>query len=58
MLTEERHQLIIETIKQRETVSLQDLIQLTQSSTSTIRKDLSLLEQNGFLKEYMVARLK
>nr|WP_275589613.1 MULTISPECIES: DeoR/GlpR family DNA-binding transcription regulator [unclassified Mammaliicoccus] len=50
MLTEERHQLIIETIKQRETVSLQDLIQLTQSSTSTIRRDLSLLEQNGFLK--------
>nr|WP_263314058.1 DeoR/GlpR family DNA-binding transcription regulator [Mammaliicoccus sp. Marseille-Q6498] len=50
MLTEERHQLIIDTINQRETVSLQELINLTNSSTSTIRRDLSQLEQNGFLK--------
>ncbi|WP_323703101.1 DeoR/GlpR family DNA-binding transcription regulator [Mammaliicoccus sp. Dog046] len=50
MLTAERHQLIIETINQRETVSLQELIQLTESSTSTIRRDLSQLEKNGMLK--------
>lgn len=50
MLTTERHQLIIEEINQRETVSLQELINLTNSSTSTIRRDLSQLEQRGLLK--------
>lgn len=50
MLTTERHQLIIDEINQRETVTLQELINLTQSSTSTIRRDLSQLEQRGLLK--------
>ncbi|MCY1049833.1 DeoR family transcriptional regulator [Mammaliicoccus sciuri] len=38
MLTTERHQLILEEINLRETVSLQELINLTNSSTSTIRR--------------------
>ncbi|MEB6202265.1 DeoR/GlpR family DNA-binding transcription regulator [Mammaliicoccus fleurettii] len=50
MLTTERHQLIIDEINQRETVTLQELINLTHSSTSTIRRDLSQLEQRGLLK--------
>ncbi|GGI39343.1 DeoR/GlpR family DNA-binding transcription regulator [Mammaliicoccus stepanovicii] len=49
MLTDERHQLIIHTIKEREMVSLQDLINLTESSSSTIRRDLSQLEEEGYL---------
>lgn len=50
MLTTERHQLILEEINLRETVSLQELINLTNSSTSTIRRDLSQLEEKGMLK--------
>lgn len=50
MLTTERHQLIIDEINQWETVTLQELINLTHSSTSTIRRDLSQLEQRGLLK--------
>lgn len=50
MLTTERHQLILEEINLRETVSLQELINLTNSSTSTIRRDLSQLEERGMLK--------
>lgn len=46
----ERHQLILELLKTNNTVKLQELVELTNTSESTIRRDLTQLEQRGFLK--------
>lgn len=50
MLETERHQMIIEALKTKNTVKLQELVELTNSSESTIRRDLIQLEQGKFLK--------
>lgn len=50
MLTPERYQLIIDQIEKRDVVKIQELINLTNASESTIRRDLSTLEERGFLK--------
>ncbi|MFC3882166.1 DeoR/GlpR family DNA-binding transcription regulator [Bacillus songklensis] len=50
MLTPERHRLILKLLKEQEIVKIQDLIDLTNSSESTIRRDLIQLEQSKFLK--------
>lgn len=50
MLETERHQIILEALKKKNTVKLQELVDLTNSSESTIRRDLTQLEQGKFLK--------
>ncbi|MEH7110269.1 DeoR/GlpR family DNA-binding transcription regulator [Bacillus sp. JJ1764] len=50
MLTPERHQIILQLLKDRNTVKIQDIMELTNSSESTIRRDLSQLEDQKFLK--------
>lgn len=50
MLTPERHQLILRLLKEREIVKIQELVELTNTSESTIRRDLSQLEAEKFLK--------
>ncbi|MFT8323094.1 MAG: DeoR/GlpR family DNA-binding transcription regulator [Bacillus sp. (in: firmicutes)] len=50
MLTPERHHLILQLIKEKHTVKLQELVDRTSTSESTIRRDLTLLEHEGFLK--------
>ena len=50
MLEQERHQIILEALKVKSTVKLQELVDLTNSSESTIRRDLIQLEQEKFLK--------
>lgn len=50
MLTPERYQLIIDQIEKHDVVKIQELINLTNASESTIRRDLSTLEERGFLK--------
>lgn len=50
LLEPERHQIIIEELKKKNTVKLQELVELTNSSESTIRRDLIQLEQGKFLK--------
>lgn len=50
MLEPERHQIILEALKKKNTVKLQELVELTNSSESTIRRDLTQLEQRKFLK--------
>ncbi|MFZ7751479.1 DeoR/GlpR family DNA-binding transcription regulator [Bacillus velezensis] len=50
MLTPERYQLIIDQIEKRDVVKIQELISMTNASESTIRRDLSTLEERGFLK--------
>jgi DeoR family fructose operon transcriptional repressor len=50
LLTEERHRIILDLVEEKEVVKLQDLVEATQSSESTIRRDLSQLEMDKKLK--------
>lgn len=50
MLEPERHQMILDALKVKSSVKLQELVELTNSSESTIRRDLIQLEQGKFLK--------
>ena len=50
MLTPERHQLILQLVKEKKVVKLQQLVEETQSSESTIRRDLAQLEKGRLLK--------
>lgn len=50
MLTPERHQLILKILKEKNTVKIQELVELTNSSESTIRRDLTQLEEEKHLK--------
>ncbi|MCP3031350.1 DeoR/GlpR family DNA-binding transcription regulator [Halobacillus sp. A1] len=49
MLTAERHQHILELLQKHHTIKLKQLVQHTQASESTIRRDLDQLEQSGKL---------
>ncbi|OTN76280.1 hypothetical protein A5886_001357 [Enterococcus sp. 8G7_MSG3316] len=49
MLTEERHQTILNRLELEEIVKVSDLILLLEASESTIRRDLQDLEDKGFL---------
>lgn len=50
MLTSERHSIILQLLKEKNIVKIQDLVDITDTSESTIRRDLTQLEQEGFLK--------
>lgn len=50
LLTPERHQLIIDYLEENDVIKIQDLTIMTDASESTIRRDLSALEEKGFLK--------
>ncbi|MBK0006550.1 MULTISPECIES: DeoR/GlpR family DNA-binding transcription regulator [Priestia] len=50
MLTPERHQLILKLLKEKELVKVQEFIEVTGASESTIRRDLSQLEEEQMLK--------
>lgn len=50
MLTAERHQLILELLSKNGVVDLQSLVNQTDSSESTVRRDLALLEGQGLVR--------
>jgi DeoR family transcriptional regulator, fructose operon transcriptional repressor len=50
MLTPERQQLILQKVKEKSVVKIQELVELTGTSESTIRRDLTQLEQEKYLK--------
>jgi DeoR family fructose operon transcriptional repressor len=50
VLTPERHRIILELVEAKEVVNIQELVEVTNSSESTIRRDLSQLEANNKLK--------
>src|SRR5579875_1153311 len=50
MLTPERHRIILQLLKEQGIVKIHELMELTNSSESTIRRDLSQLEEQKFLK--------
>ncbi|MCM3279805.1 DeoR/GlpR family DNA-binding transcription regulator [Exiguobacterium sp. MER 193] len=49
MLTKQRHQLILQRLSEHKVVKLKELVDLTDSSESTIRRDLTDLEAEGYL---------
>ncbi|RXI99821.1 DeoR/GlpR transcriptional regulator [Anaerobacillus alkaliphilus] len=50
MLTPERHRIILDLLANKEVVKLQEFVDATESSESTIRRDLSQLESEKKLK--------
>ncbi|MEH6940562.1 DeoR/GlpR family DNA-binding transcription regulator [Bacillus sp. JJ722] len=50
MLTTERHHIILELLSEHGVVDLQTLVYKTDSSESTVRRDLALLEGQGLLR--------
>lgn len=50
MLTEERHNLILQLLKEKGVVKLNELVEVTNTSESTIRRDLTFLENINMLK--------
>lgn len=50
MLTPERHQIILELLKEKGVAKLNELVEATSASESTIRRDLSQLEDENKLK--------
>jgi DeoR family transcriptional regulator, fructose operon transcriptional repressor len=50
MLTEERHRIILDLLKEKEAIKIQEIAEQTNASESTIRRDLTQLEQEKYLK--------
>jgi len=50
MLTPERHQLILALLKEKDVIRIQELVDATGASESTIRRDLTELEEQHLLK--------
>ncbi len=51
MLTEERYSIILEQVRKNKSVKLLELCKLLSTSESTVRRDLTLLDQKGLLKK-------
>lgn len=49
MLTEERHSIILDTVNKKKSAGLNELCELLNTSESTVRRDLSLLDEKGML---------
>lgn len=49
MLTTERQSIIIDLLKEKQTVTIQEMIEATNASESTIRRDLTELEKKKML---------
>lgn len=50
MITAERHRIILETLKRKNIITIQEIIDETNTSESTIRRDLVQLEEKKLLK--------
>lgn len=50
MLTPERHRMILQLLKEKNIVKIQEIVEMTDTSESTIRRDLSQLEEEKHLK--------
>lgn len=51
MLTEERYSVILEQVRQNKSVTLTALCRLLEASESTVRRDLTLLDEKGLVKK-------
>lgn len=55
MLSEERQSLILERLRTKRAVTVQELVQDLDSSAATIRRDLTELHQKGLLQRCTAA---
>ena len=51
MLTEERHSLILNALEEKGTLTVLELVNMLNTSESTIRRDLATLDHNGRLRK-------
>lgn len=51
MLTEERYAKILNTVRQNRSVKLPELCEMLNASESTVRRDLSALDERGLIKK-------
>lgn len=51
MLAEERYSIIVEQVKQKKSVTLTELCELLGASESTVRRDLTSLDEKGLIKK-------
>lgn len=51
MLTEERYNIILNTLRERQAVTVSELTELLNSSESTVRRDLAALDEMGQLRK-------
>lgn len=51
LLTEERYEKILKTVKQNRSVKLPELCAMLNASESTVRRDLSALDERGLIKK-------
>lgn len=51
MFSEERYQIILKALEEKGAVTVQELTVLTQTSESTIRRDLTAMQQSGLLNK-------
>lgn len=51
MLAEERYSIIVQQVKQKKSVTLTELCELLGASESTVRRDLTLLDEKGLIKK-------
>lgn len=51
MLTEERYSVILEQVRQKKSVTLSELCELLGASESTVRRDLTSLDERGLIKK-------
>lgn len=49
-LTEERYKIILQAVREKGIVKLNELVEITNTSESTIRRDLTYLESKNALK--------
>lgn len=50
MITEQRHELILQLIKEKGIIKVSDLVEIINTSESTIRRDLNILEEENYIK--------
>ena len=53
MIPETRQRLLLELLRQQRTATVQELAQALESSVSTIRRDLILLDRQGLLQNWI-----
>ena len=49
MLTEQRHEIILQLLNEKGSITVSELKKLLNSSESTIRRDLNTLDEEGYL---------
>lgn len=50
MLTNERHEFILKLLEQKQTIKIQEIVDMTEASESTVRRDLTVLENRSQLE--------